>query len=657
MWDKLTPTSHTVLSDAVKDNKLTPDEESKVRTVLKNLDSAELDKLDQVVRDWLRHIIAELHPESAEALWPIPYSLSWIKERVKDKDTKMFLEMFEKQIAGDLWELYPNFESLDTGWKETIKLVFWKIIQDQIGFAWAVNIGTSQFTDFTSWFTEIFWEAEESEDSEWSIITRSMREKFSGEHKKAVVGEIWAKLFEDVEKTIVIIESIIWKEATNLETLFRLTDSMGDEKNAIFENPVVLESIMKTGTYKQQGFDINLEEGKVVIWEVADLPEVQQKYIKELEQQTQWFGKTIEKMKKWANKFDNLLAKLGMEWWLDEVKKMLFWIPIIWIFFKMLFGGFLDKFWDANHLASVERALALMSNKNAWNSIQTLRKYIPTYVEKHEDSALTKIVSTFPSPDFITGTTDFFTLMDNEGVKTTDPNFWKQVLTGEWADGKVELIHEQVKWVLGKTTITEKDIITVLGGITAESLIVEKTTPTDTALIDVSAAAGAGATAGTIAKGIAPKDDAPKDDAPEILQMSYPSYEFQLSRVSWLPAKIIDEKTWRSIDVWSFHAQDSSIDIDGKKYYIGLKVEITGPDLVIILTNLNLNNNEASMSYIDPDWEEGDKIEGKIQTLPVSIETITEMLRWVINTWEFIGKWQTKDKYWYNLSVSPTKKN
>jgi hypothetical protein len=79
--------------------------------------------------------------EEKEILSTKRYSLDGLQEAVTDSHSKEFLKLYQTVIGGDLETLYgEKFTELSPNKQETIKLVFWDVIQSQIGLTGGVNI-------------------------------------------------------------------------------------------------------------------------------------------------------------------------------------------------------------------------------------------------------------------------------------------------------------------------------------------------------------------------------------------------------------------------------------------------------------------------------------------------------------------------------------
>jgi hypothetical protein len=91
-----------------------------------------------------------------------------------------------------------------------------------------------------------------------SILTVAFTER---EEALGKIGSIDDETTEKVSGIIDIVESLIGKQANNLDTLLKATSSMTQaEKAKVFDNPQIVEAVMNTGKYNENGFDIDITE-------------------------------------------------------------------------------------------------------------------------------------------------------------------------------------------------------------------------------------------------------------------------------------------------------------------------------------------------------------------------------------------------------------
>jgi len=68
----------------------------------------------------------------------------------------------------------------------------------------------------------------------------------------------------DAEASLKIISGILGKEIDTLGRIFEITQDISPEaRNTIFENPRILQALMKDGVYTDNGYNINLANGEI----------------------------------------------------------------------------------------------------------------------------------------------------------------------------------------------------------------------------------------------------------------------------------------------------------------------------------------------------------------------------------------------------------
>lgn len=456
---KLTPKVRAEIDTAIEWG-ITDEERLRLKSLLEAIDPKELEKLEADIRVQLDGIIREL--ESKETLWEVEYSLENLEIQIDDPRSKEFLKLYKMVIASDLEWLYgDSFTQLSPTWQETVKLVFWNIIQSQIWIQGWVNIMKGKATSFLSWFTEIFGEQWSWET--WTILTEHLRSKWD------TFSSLKPELKQDIESTIELVESLIGTQAHNLGKLLEMTSP--EQKEHIFQNPEIVQTLMETGKYSENGYDIDLNTGTIVLWTDELVEDIQSRYINTLVQETNGIGGNMKKIQEMAEKMDSQLKKLGLDG-LDGIKETLFNIPLIGIFFQMIFGNFFNKFDNIERLASVERLLKWMENEDHRTLLTNLEKdFIPKFLED-EDNKETPLWKVFASlsPEFYGKISPFLEKLDTKNIDYTNEDFWENILLGKWENEKQKEMYTQLSSTLWSESLDEEKLISALNNVSVEEI-------------------------------------------------------------------------------------------------------------------------------------------------------------------------------------------
>lgn len=415
------------------------------------------------------------------------YSLNAFIEKIEDEKAKKMIELYQMAIGRDLEKLYgAPFTALTPEAKETAKLVFWDILQSQIGIKGVMSIGKWKMEGIWDMFGSLFGSNEEGDpETKESVLTRHLRSEEGG---IAILKSTVDSAFkEDIEQSIDIVESLIGDEANNMELLLEATNTLSEsEKKQIYENPLLMREVLQNGRYTANGFDIDLKSKKATVGTEQDLKAVQSEFITKLSADSQWLGKTMDRMKSMADKTEKLMKDFDIGGF-DEIKETLFNIPIIGIFFKMMFGDFFKQFDVLQNKDALERVINGLWDPEQRISLKSLEAdFIPDFIkdEDSKDTPLGKLLREKSlSSDFYRSVDPFFATLKTKGVRYGEKDFWKKILTGKSAEGNEKTIYESLKSTLGKDDLSEESLIEALNGISAESLTQEteipKVTPWD----------------------------------------------------------------------------------------------------------------------------------------------------------------------------------
>lgn len=405
---------------------------------------------------------------SIETCEPQEFSLDSLSNQIEDERAQKMLEAYEFSIANDLESLYGDaYKNLDEPAKESIKLVFWDILQSQLWVRGLVNVGVWKITSLTEWITQLFGQT----DEQWqgSILTAYL------ESRSSMLEEMWAgsnfisdEMIEDIRKAAGIIESLIWKQADNLKTLFTLTSSKNltkEQENQIFANPEVLREILDTGKINRDGIQVDLTEWTCSVNSSIDLEQIQTAFMTELATDSNKVGSFMDRIASQVDRFDSFFKGLWMDEWLDGFKKMMSEIPVVWFLFKLIFWNALG--WDFN-AESFQRAIDSISDLSKVPALTNLNNFMADFLKDNDNanSPLWRIFWDDFDEDFLSNNDAFFDSMKENDISPSNRGFWKKILTGEWAEGKEAFIYNNhVKPVLERSTPTKENLISALNSI------------------------------------------------------------------------------------------------------------------------------------------------------------------------------------------------
>lgn len=378
---------------------------------------------------------------SIESSNTLSYSFASIESWVKDLKGKFILKQYTKIIDGELQTaLWENYTALSAEAKESIKIVVWNSVQSQFSVWWmasaGITAGTKKIQDIFSWFQKFF-------------DTETWTENPKGTGVKAEVQEL-----------IDIARSMIQQQLGNLQWLVQIAKDNNLLKSSDFEgvlkNPKILESIVQKGKFAWNGIDIDVWAKKIVLatQSFEALSGDQKVYIAKVVKDSAGIGKRLEWFEWMGQKINSFAEKI---WFAEELKGMLetlYQLPVIWIFFKIIFWGFFSG-------SGLEQMLS---------DLKDIKELDVRAVESFKIfslSPLSKDVLWFKPSDKFTKdalkpffeTTSKLSLQPDIG----SPNFWPALMTGKDALGKDITIApgshmEKLKKVFTEANLWRKDI-------------------------------------------------------------------------------------------------------------------------------------------------------------------------------------------------------
>lgn len=379
---------------------------------------------------------------SIESPNSLTYSFSSIESWVKDLKWKFILKQYTKIIDGELQTaLWESYGTLSAEAKESIKIVVWNSVQSQFSIWWlasaGITVGTKKIQDLFSWFQKFF-----DTETAWAENPKSTGVK------------------AEVQELIDVARSIIQQQLGNLQWLVQIAKENNLIKNSDFDgvlkNPKILESIIQKGKYSWNGIDIDVWAKKITLASqtLEALSGDQKVYIAKVVKDSAGIGKRLEWYEWMGQKINSFAEKL---WFAGELKDMLetlYQIPVIGIFFKIIFWGFFSG-------SGLEQM---------FNDLKDIKELDVRSVEAFKIfslSPLSKDVLWFkPSDKFSKDalkpffeTTKRLSLQPDIG----SPNFWPALLTGKDALGKDVAITpgshmEKLKKVFTEANLWRKDI-------------------------------------------------------------------------------------------------------------------------------------------------------------------------------------------------------
>lgn len=678
---------------------LTPtQQESKLQELLAKA-QADADNAINALKDELNLLntwaVSPSLDEDIEVQSDISYSIDGLIEHVsEDEKAKAFLELYKSVIANDLSTIYwEDYDTLNPSSKNTIELVFWNIIQSQLGARWAMNIGQWMLGSLTEWFTGLMWEPDESGTG--SVLTRAFEGRQEMIEQIEGVPGVTDTLKEDISGMVDIVESLIWKQANNLETLLNVT-SDNPQRTQIFDNPLIVEAVLNTGKYSENGFkiDITTSPAEINIWNNEDIATIQAQYMNSLKEDTSNLWGRLDRIKGLKDRADDFLEKVWLSGWMDELMETLYKIPVLGIFFQMIFGDFFEWFDTVQDLEAIDRILNGLGEIEAGISLKILNdSFIPEFATNYPNqqaTALWKLIAANGrfSAEFYSGLTwqwNFFSIMEEAGITTTAPNFWDRVFMNKAQTGSPEaLIHSKLAAIglLWNGSITESAIQAALNWLDTQELkqIVTPNTPVP---FDTSPSSNTDEVAPTdgetdhdteidpdfigpmpqstttnapvteVSTEEAPTSDevVPTDDTDvdavippvEVTPTVVPLID-QISAISSLPTTLHIEWRWGLI-ISAFNNLNSTIELNGRAYTISLTggtiiAWIETPQLPVTIQWFNIENGIWLL-----------RVDGQGEAVEIESSNLVTMLEELMSEWNFVKEWVSDDGNPFTLSI------
>lgn len=587
--------------------------------------------------------LASLKRSIEVSMQNIEYSMEWLKASVEEPKAKQFIELYEMAIANDLATLYgESYENLTVPAKETIKLSFWNIIQSQLGVEWMKNIGIWKITNISDMFSGLFKPADKEATD--SILTASLK------NKREIFGTIKPENKKDIKKALDMVESLVWKQANNLNSLFKLTtDLTTEQKKQVFENPTILNAIMETGEYKDEWFNINLKEEIVEIGEIDNLDVIQKAFITSIGKDAQGLWDKMEKIKSFVEKGEEFMKAI----WMDEgLKKTLYNLPIIGFVFKMILGGFFENLNSAKSLLAINDIIDDVTEEPHKNAMENLRdKFVSDFIKNDEtkETPLAKVLSE-DTQELYKITPAFLEILDTAGVDYSGEKFWEKIFTWKGAWDNESIIYGKLKSTLNSADLDEEALIKALKTIsktdfapTPSTQVLTNANPSATNIAAVAWAAWVTTAANQVSASTGPLSTWISNilgDAPEAAALSL---EDKVAEITWFPATIERDGEQVKIQIW---ADGKSIEIWNDSYTIqSMKqwgAEMLGKAfslswLIVEWLNWNISFEANTIwkflieTYNNKNINE--KIElknGNILDAPISWKDIQEIILWLL---------------------------
>lgn len=388
------------------------------------------------------------------------YSLSHLAETIESKNAQTLVKVFDTVIVSDLETLlWEQIKDINPVWQETIKIVLWSQVQSKMTLSGIISSSVWGITDIAWSLWSVFWESNEQTSS--SQLDSLIQAKVDVLKQTPGITETQV---QDIEKSIKIISGILWKEVQVLARIFEVTSELKpEEKNMIFEDPLVLQALMKDGKYSEQWFGINLETWEVKIWTLENTPANQAAFMQEVAKSSSGLWNKVEKLKKIGDSFP-FLKDFFMQF--SDT-------PVIGIFIKAIFGGMFDSMNGMIDVVDFQGKLQNITDRAQRLSLEKLTWFFNSYAHDETiwDSPLKKLASQGLSSNFIEQTSPFFDTLKTQDIDPTGKDFWKNILTGtveKWS--YEEQIFNKLKGTVESSSLDEAWFIEQLNSVTITAL-------------------------------------------------------------------------------------------------------------------------------------------------------------------------------------------
>lgn len=284
----------------------------------------------------------------------------WMDALSKKSNSKFFNIILSNNMALEwykeliIWKKIENNKDLFPNWHETLNLVYWKKITDEI---WLKSAGTFAMDKVWWLFEWILWKMTNLGNSnlkEWIDLTEMWN----------LVDELWSiwdkKEENFTEKQLWIFWKLIWYidsitkwYTDNLNKLIILWKKDKDWLKKILDNPTVLNEVLETWKTNKDWYNIDLDNKKLSFAWNIDLDKSKNDFMKTLIESTNKSWKTLDNLKENVKGLSNILKKMWLDsnelrWFRDWLKD----IPLIWEFLFSLIWFFLSdwmlKLMDGN---------------------------------------------------------------------------------------------------------------------------------------------------------------------------------------------------------------------------------------------------------------------------------------------------------------------
>ena len=358
-----------------------------------------------------------------------------------------------------IWEIFSETlwenKQLLLANNDTLNLIYWKKITDEIWIKSAVWMGTDKITWFfwgLVWKVSKIWKDNESGEMDiskmWDVI-KSIS-KLTGWDEE--LDSKWAKkLYWALIELKWYINYMTKDYTANLNTLIELwkdEDKVWLQK--LLDNPVALDEVLKTWKYNKDWYNIDLENKKVSFNANPNLEKSKTDFMKIAVDATNWNWGKLDAIKNKVKEFAWALKNFWLD--ADELRSFRDWlkdIPLIWDFLFALASFFL---WD-NLLNLMEwnpwEKEYMTSGKNLKEYIKDNKEKLPftPWDEDFEDTVVAWEVESFLWKVENANEENFNNIEANK--KSIDPSYKK------WT--KVSLIDNKDFWknILSDTEPTD----------------------------------------------------------------------------------------------------------------------------------------------------------------------------------------------------------
>jgi len=453
-------------------NTLINDDPSKLSDALKLLRDSAV-SANEEVRSSLTQLISDI--EAREALTNGEYTMEYLREHSDgflgklldielvpgvDVMKGFLLQQSDKYLGLELLNIIPSQG------KENFQILIWNKIVQSMWLSSLLRHGANSFMGGIQW---IFSGAKEglgnaTQDGlsmdDLGQIAESFRNFGDGEQENdasitlpaalavANWGNAELKVPSGVVKGLNYLDSLTQGYFQNMKKLLELAKSQWMESSEAFKSflshPQLLQELLENGKVNQDGFDIDLNTSKIVLWSLT---------VEQIETSgKEMISKILGDTNSLSGKIDSIMAKTDQfaKWFeqlgfdaagIEELKQTLFSIPIIGAIFKILFGDFLSGISsriESMNLSSeikkaVENATAyILKPENKEKLPFKVREEDPGKLSEDETSNFTKFLKKLKKQAKEDGIED-----DAITALLQDTNLTQKLFTGEGIPAEV----------------------------------------------------------------------------------------------------------------------------------------------------------------------------------------------------------------------------